>query len=57
MRRKMFLATRQHTLPFARHEIWWSIPSEQQRQCRELFEQLLRAVMHDEEQRLPEEEP
>jgi len=57
MRRKMFLATRQHTLPFARHEIWWSIPSEQQQQCRELLEQLLRAVMHDEEQRLPEEEP
>jgi len=56
MRRKMFLATRQHTLPFARHEIWCSIPSEQQQQCRELFEQLLRAVLQDEEPRRQEDE-
>jgi len=56
MRRKMFLATRQHTLPFARHEIWCSIPSEQQQQYRELFEQLLRAVLQDEEPRRQEDE-
>ena len=57
MRGKMFLSTRQRTLSLARHEIWRSIPLEQQRQCRELCEQLLRAVLQDEEQQRREEEP
>lgn len=56
MRRKMFLATRQHTLPFARHEIWGSIPVEQRGQCAELLVQLLRAVLQDEEPRRQEDE-
>lgn len=57
MRRTMVFTTGQHTLPFARQEIWRSIPVEQQRQCRELCEQLLRAVLQDEEPRRREEEP
>ncbi len=56
MRRKLLFTTRQHTLPFARHEIWRSIPIEERRQCGELCEQLLRAVLQAEEQRRREEE-
>jgi len=57
MRRKRLFTTRQPMLPFAHHEIWGSIPMEQRRQCGELLGQLLRAVLHDEEQRRQEEEP
>jgi hypothetical protein len=56
MRRKTLFATRQPTLPFARHEIWGSIPVEQRRQCSELLVQLLRAVLQDEEPQGQEEE-
>lgn len=50
MRRKRDLSRGQHTLPFARHEIWRSIAVEQRRECTELCEQLLRAVLQEEEQ-------
>lgn len=56
MRWKRELPMRQHTLPFTRQEIWRSLPVEQRRQCGELCEQLLRAVLQDEEQRGSEED-
>ena len=50
MRRKKREVTRgQHTLPFARHEIWQSIAIAHRRQCCELCEQLVRAVLQNEE--------
>jgi len=49
MGRKTGLSAQQHTLAFARREIWQSIPVEQRRQCGELCEQLLRAVLQNEE--------
>jgi hypothetical protein len=49
MRHRPLFSSAQHTLPFARHEIWQSLPAEQRQQCRDLCEQLLRAVLiHDE---------
>lgn len=57
MRRKTLFTTRQPALPFARHEIWGSIPVEQRRQCGELLVQLLRAVLEDEQPRRQEEKP
>ena len=55
MRRKTLFTTEQHTLPFARHEIWRRIPEEQRGQCGELCEELLRAVLQGEEDRGREE--
>jgi hypothetical protein len=49
MGRKTGFSPQQHTLAFARREIWQSIPDEQRRQCGELFEQLLRAALQNEE--------
>jgi len=46
---KTGFSPQQHTLAFARREIWQSIPVEQRRQCSELCEQLLRAVLQNEE--------
>jgi len=49
MRHRPLFSSAQHTLPFARHEIWQSLPAEQRQQCRDLCQQLLRAVLtHDE---------
>ena len=49
MRHRPLFSSAQHTLPFARHEIWQSLPTEQRQQCRDLWQQLLRAVIkHDE---------
>jgi hypothetical protein len=56
MRRQRGLNVRQHTLPFARQEIWRSMPVEQRRQCTELCEQLLRAVLEGEGQSESEED-
>ena len=51
MRRKQRELIRgQHTLPFARQEIWRSMEVEHRRQCTELCEQLVRAVLQEEEQ-------
>jgi len=50
MGRKRSVSPQQHTLAFARHEIWRSIAVEQRRQCWELCEQLVRAVLQHEEQ-------
>jgi hypothetical protein len=49
MGRKTGFSLQQHTLAFARREIWQSIPVEPRRQCSELCEQLLRAVLQNEE--------
>jgi len=49
MSRKREVSPQQHTLAFARHEIWRSIAVEQRRQCCELCEQLVRAVLQKEE--------
>ena len=49
MGRKTGFSPQQHTLAFARREIWQSIPVEQRRQCCELCEQLLRAVLQNED--------
>lgn len=49
MRHRPLFSSSQHTLPFARHEIWQSLPAEQRQQCRDLCQQLFRAVLtHDE---------
>ena len=56
MRRYTLSSLQQHSLPFARHEIWQSIPDEQRQQCRELCVQLSRAVLQHEEQTRSEEE-
>lgn len=48
MRRTKFFASAQHTLPFARHDIWQSIPAEQRCQCTELCRQLLQAILRHE---------
>ncbi len=56
MRRNTLFSTRQRALPFARQEIWQSIPGEQRRQCRELCEALLRSVLRDEDGMRSEEE-
>jgi len=47
MGRKTDFSPQQHTLAFARHEIWQSIPVEQRRQCGELCERLLRVVLQN----------
>jgi hypothetical protein len=39
----------QHSLSFARRDIWQSIPVEHQQQCRELCEQMLRAALESEQ--------
>jgi hypothetical protein len=49
MGQKTLLVAEQHALPFTRHERWQSLPVQQRRQCCELCEQLLRAVLQDEE--------
>lgn len=49
MGRKTGFSPQQHTLAFARREIWQSIPVEQRRQCCERCEQLLRAVLQNED--------
>ena len=49
MGRRTDFSRQQHTLAFARREIWQSIAVEQRRQCCELCEQLLRAVLQNEE--------
>lgn len=49
MRRKPF-PSEQHSLSFARRDIWQSIPHEHQQQCRELCEQMLRALIQIEQQ-------
>jgi len=49
MRRNKFFASTQHTLPFARHDIWQSIHAEHRCQCRDLCRQLLQAVLQYEE--------
>ncbi|HYS20388.1 MAG TPA: hypothetical protein VEO73_04810 [Gemmatimonadales bacterium] len=55
MRPNTFFSPPQRTLPFARHEIWQSIPGEPRRQCRDLCEGLLRAVLRHEEARRTED--
>ena len=49
MRQGKVVNRSQRTLPFVRREIWQTLPAEQQRRCRELCAQLLRAVMEHEE--------
>ncbi|HUI62474.1 MAG TPA: hypothetical protein VLX90_19760 [Steroidobacteraceae bacterium] len=49
MGRKMGFSPQQHTLAFARREIWQGIPVGERRQCGELCERLLRAVLQNEE--------
>jgi len=49
MGQKTGFSLQQHTLAFARREIWQGIPVEQRRQCGELCEQLLRAVLQHED--------
>jgi hypothetical protein len=56
MRRNTFFASAQHTLPFARHDIWQSIPAEHRCHCRALCRQLLQAVLQYEEVSNPEED-
>ena len=56
MRRYTVFASQQHALPFARHEIWHSIPGQQRQQCCELCMQLSRAVLQHEERTRSEEE-
>ena len=49
MRHRPLFSSAQHTLPFARHEIWQSLPATQRQHCCDLCQQLLRAVLaHDE---------
>ncbi len=50
MRRNPISAAEQRSLSFARCDIWRSIPTEQQHQCRELCEQMLRLVLRLEQQ-------
>ena len=48
MRHRSLFSSTQHTLPFARHEIWQSLPTAPRQQCADLCQQLLRAVLtHD----------
>jgi len=49
MRQRKAVSRVQRTLPFVRREIWQSLPAEQQRQCGELCQQLLRAIIEHEE--------
>ena len=49
MGRKTGFSPQQHTLALARREIWQSIPVEQRRECRERCEELLRAVLQNED--------
>ena len=49
MGRKTRFSPQQHTLAFVRRELWQSLPVEQRRECRELCEELLRAVLQHEE--------
>lgn len=51
MRRQLQHSSRQHHLSFARLDIWQSIPAEDQRQCRDLCEQMLRATLEYEAER------
>lgn len=48
MRRQLQPSSRQHHLSFTRLDIWQSIPAEDQRQCRDLCEQMLRATLEHE---------
>jgi hypothetical protein len=50
MRRNPSFSPEQHSLSFARRDIWQSIPVEHQQQCRELCEQMLRAALESEQQ-------
>jgi hypothetical protein len=50
MRPKPFSASEQHSLIFARHDIWQSIPIEHRRECRDRCEQMLRAAIEAEQQ-------
>ena len=56
MRRNTLVSPQQRALPFARHEIWQSIPRQPQQQCRALCEELVRAVLRHEERTRREEE-
>ena len=46
----------QRTLRFDRHERWQTLPEPDRRQCRDLLEQLLRAVLHAEARTRSEDE-
>jgi len=53
MRRKSYFPPEppeQHSLSFARRDIWQSIPVVHQQQCRDLCEQMLRAALESKQQ-------
>lgn len=54
MHRRPSFPLEQHSLSFARRDIWQSIPLQHQQQCLELCEQMLRTALQIEQQATPE---
>lgn len=48
MRPRRCPGSRQHSFSFIRLDLWQSIPADDQRQCRDLWEQMLRVILKNE---------